>query len=365
MSRNKNIDVFRAFALLIVMLYHCWVLSGSQPFRWSIVNLIVPLGGEIGVTAFFALSGYGIYCSLKRMEENGRVDYFDFLKKRVVRIVPHYYFSILVVVALVNASFLSGSGLGSILSHLFFVHNLFPQYHGTINGALWTMGVIVQFYLIAPFLYKGLKRYGIKMELLGIIFTIAAKCIVYRHILPYTGHSGEWNFIYGRQLFTALDNFLIGMFLSYVIYERKAFLNKRKAVCLLLFSLLSIVFVCKLGMVHGIHTDNFSGYVWHSFLALGLGGIMFSLSFLKEWNGLAIYRWFLWLARYEYGIYIWHLVIFNNLLGTSSIVQRLINMSLAKVLYIPMMVWAIFVGYLFSIMIERINFIKIKKGEYV
>ena len=74
-ERNYNIDLIRAMALLLVIVYHSWVVCGSQPISWPIINTIIILGGELGVTAFFILSGYGIYCSLNR---SGRTHVLDF-----------------------------------------------------------------------------------------------------------------------------------------------------------------------------------------------------------------------------------------------------------------------------------------------
>lgn len=69
LKRNKSIDILRAGALLIVLTYHLWVLTGSVAIMLPIVDTIVPLGGELGVTLFFLLSGYGIYYSLKITEQ--------------------------------------------------------------------------------------------------------------------------------------------------------------------------------------------------------------------------------------------------------------------------------------------------------
>jgi len=53
--RSYTMDIFRVAALLLVLVYHSWALTGSLPFRYGALTLVVALGGEIGVTAFFAL----------------------------------------------------------------------------------------------------------------------------------------------------------------------------------------------------------------------------------------------------------------------------------------------------------------------
>lgn len=63
MKRIKNIDLLRAGAILYIMLYHCYVLSGQPWQAHTAIHTILTLGGEVGVTLFFLLSGYGIYLS--------------------------------------------------------------------------------------------------------------------------------------------------------------------------------------------------------------------------------------------------------------------------------------------------------------
>lgn len=71
MKRIKNIDLLRAGAILYIMLYHCYVLSGQPWQAHTAIHTILTLGGEVGVTLFFLLSGYGIYLSLSSSEERG------------------------------------------------------------------------------------------------------------------------------------------------------------------------------------------------------------------------------------------------------------------------------------------------------
>ena len=70
MKRIKNIDLLRAGAILYIMLYHCYVLSGQPWQAHTAIHTILTLGGEVGVTLFFLLSGYGIiFPSLLRKKE--------------------------------------------------------------------------------------------------------------------------------------------------------------------------------------------------------------------------------------------------------------------------------------------------------
>jgi len=95
-KRFENIEYCKAAALLLVLLYHYWVLSGSPEIHILGLRMLVFLGGEIGVTMFFVLSGFGIFCLLKNKE----VSWFPFVKSRYKKIAPLYYFSIILIISI-------------------------------------------------------------------------------------------------------------------------------------------------------------------------------------------------------------------------------------------------------------------------
>lgn len=350
MNRNKGADYFRASMLLIMMLYHCWVLTGSWHFQSSVIQLFVMLGGEIGVTGFFLLSGYGIYYSIGKTKLYNKFDYIGYIKRRVLRICPEYYLMIFIFVLVSDASYLSDGGMKNIVTHVFFIHNLFPQWHGSINGALWTMGVIVQFYLVAPMLYKLMKKYGICFLIMSIIFTIVCKVYVYAYWLPYIGRTGEWEFVMGRQLFTALDNFSVGMFVAHLTFNDQRDLKKSVLAIASVTSIFFLFCVLKFGVKFGIHTDNLSGYTWHTALAISLGFLLWNMSKMKiedDFFSIALQ----WISKYEYGIYLWHMIVLNNLLSKSEWVKKILLQE-SKLIYIPLLMSSVLVGYVCSIMVE-------------
>lgn len=86
------------------------------------------------------ISGYGIYYSLRMTEEKDV--YLKFLKKRLKRILPQYYFNLIFLLLFTSAAmYLSVEHISNIIAYFIVIHNLFPNYYGAINGVLWTMGV--------------------------------------------------------------------------------------------------------------------------------------------------------------------------------------------------------------------------------
>lgn len=358
MARNRNIDIVRAAALLLVLIYHCWVKIGSVPIGNSAVQLVVQLGGEIGVTAFFALSGYGIYHSLYRTERSGEIHFFSFMKKRLQRILPQYYLNLFVALLLTNAAvYFSLVHIWNIAAHFLLVHNLFLPFSGAINGVLWTMGVTFQFYLIAIPLYKLLKKTGWKCVLLGILVTVFAKYIAFHFILNYVPYS----FWLGRnQIITDLDNFLIGMGVAFFTNRHKEIAKRWTMVVGCLLSVAVLYLVCKVGMSYGIHTDNLSGYLWHSEVAVCIGLIMLFAYYIGGQNQNFVSKILLWISKYEYGIYLWHLLIIDNLIQNSPMIQEMLASGKYFGTGVIFVLVSIGAGVIFTEMVEQINWKKIK-----
>nr|MCR5701460.1 acyltransferase [Lachnospiraceae bacterium] len=194
--RKKNVDIIRAMALLLVVVYHAWVLSGSHEIPFFPLKLLVSLGGEIGVTIFFLISGFGLFYSLDRKEQN----YFCFMKRRFVRIAPEYYvFLMFLLFFTPSVGYISFAGMKDVLLHLLFLHNITPQTSGTINGVLWTMAVTVQFYLIAKPMYKCIRKFPVVTLLVGVLFTVSFKYVCFHYLMNH--FYVDQPFWYSRNIF--------------------------------------------------------------------------------------------------------------------------------------------------------------------
>ena len=317
-----GIDLARAASLILVLLYHLWVLNGQvTSSHIPFVDKWIMLGGEIGVTGFFCISGFGIYWALK----NNNQGYLAYIKKRLKKIVPQYYAVILVLILIGDcAVFLSKENILMVFSYFTFLQNIKPGWAGAINGALWTMATIVQFYIVAPFIYKAIRKFGILVPFFSVIFTICVKFILFNSPVH------ELDILWGsRQLLcSSIDNFVIGMYVSYFLDKKQRETKKKYINYLGLFIGISLVtFVLYLGTTYGIHTVNSSGYIWHSLLAICIGIILFYVSNMKINEGNIIVKLWLWLSKYEYGIYLWHIVIIRNIINNSALYQQIVSLQ--------------------------------------
>lgn len=314
-----GVDIVRSIALLLVMVYHVYVLNGSvTSTHINFIDKWIELGGEIGVTCFFCISGFGIYWSLKK---DGK--YTKFIYKRIKRIVPQYYVTIIVLLLIGEYTiFLSKDNLIMVILYFIFGQNIVPSWAGAINGALWTMAVIVQFYIVAPWIYKLIKKFGVIVPGISIIITIFFKYIAFNSFLFQL--DAFWT---SRQLLlSSIDNFVVGMYISYYIDVKDKKINKKYYIGLIL-CLCFITGILYLGTKCGIHTINWSGYTWHSLLSIGIAGILLCISLININVDNLIIKGFIWLARYEYGIYLWHLVIIRNLIEKSGLYKQIIQIK--------------------------------------
>lgn len=312
-KRNQQINFLKISAILLIIIYHTQYLFGGSIVDVKFVTDIINSMGNIGVTLFFIMSGYGIY---KYIDNHQDQKYIDFIKGRFKKIAKPYYFCLIVsLVAMGSAFFLQKQYIFDLVTHFTFTHNLFVSTHGSINGCLWTMGTIVQFYLIVPFLYKLIKKNPTAILVLSIVISLLIRFVIYK-IIYAKQLDGAYYFVYGRQLITAIESFVIGMFIS--LKEKD--INIKYVLNLLLI-------ILTLGLVYGVsyYSNNYSNqshmiaftlYYTVSSIILGLFVMFFSKGKITN---LKLFKRYADLHKHEYNIYLWHFLIIANMLNTGFI----------------------------------------------
>lgn len=170
----RVLDGIRAVAILIIAWYHFWQQSWLAPVMGECSLDWLVRNGSILVDLMILLSGFCLFLPYARdMVYGDRTDTpREFYIKRVARIAPSYYLSILIVLvcfALPLGEYGEDTSLlaKDLLTHMTYTHNLFTEVlQGThLNGVLWTVGVEVQLYLIFPLLARWFRRWPIQMYL--------------------------------------------------------------------------------------------------------------------------------------------------------------------------------------------------------
>ena len=207
LERIPQLDLLRTLAVTLVIISH-WLPEDH------LLNRYTP-NGMLGVVIFFVLSGYlitRILLSLRKKTRAGlmpgRQAIKNFYLRRALRIVPLYFFVLLLVTILDVGTFRENwAWHWTYLSNIYFYLNPndIPGHH------LWSLSVEEQFYLAWPFIILFLpKRY-----LLSSILVIILIGPVFRYIF------NELNpglFVY-RLTPSIFDSFGIGGLLAYAHFS--------------------------------------------------------------------------------------------------------------------------------------------------
>lgn len=152
-GQNAWLDLLRATAVLLVLVRHGERAVGA-PESGLTHNLFI--NGWVGVDLFLVLSGYLIARSLLcRQDGSSLIHVRTYIRARVLRIVPAYFFTLFVIAAgLVPFYVVESEDMARrVIYHLLFLQDYLPA---DINVVFWSLGVEEKFYLLAPVLVFGL-----------------------------------------------------------------------------------------------------------------------------------------------------------------------------------------------------------------
>jgi len=197
-----SLDGIRAISFFLVFFSHA-----------GLGEKLIP--GGFGVTIFFLLSGF-LITTLLRLEfaRYQRISLRGFYLRRVLRILPPLYVTLLLAVALFGI----GSGQLAIrfagtLSQVLQVSNYYLIYsdHGLIfpgTAVFWSLAVEEHFYLLFPLLYAWMCPRLSALQQTVVLLTLCAAALVWRCILHYYFHAE-----FSRTFFatdTRFDSILLG-----------------------------------------------------------------------------------------------------------------------------------------------------------
>ena len=233
MERDYNVNyisLFRVMATFMVVSVH---FGQSLPLP-DMLHKIVKFGAE-GVLLFYLISGYVIAASLSK--DN---DVKHFYKKRIVRIIPIYYFVVTVnfIASLFLQNYPNDITKFSWWRYYLFIHAFVPTndyFYWNNLAALWTMSSFALFYLIAPAVHyfinnRGNENTNSLIVLCGgmILAFISEK--VYLLCGGVFSESGKY--LSSHSPFAVLFIFFIGMNIYY---------HSKKVSCLALLVIIGII----------------------------------------------------------------------------------------------------------------------------
>jgi len=187
----------------------------------------------------FLISGLGLTVSSMKK----KIVLSKFYKRRFVRIYPLYVFALILYIF-----FIAKIDLFNLVIHALNLHNFFDEYCHNPKP-LWFMGIIFQFYLIFPFLFKIFNKYKFKTI---FIITVIAYSLFSFYALYFEYSSDKPLYIASNLqdvlfLFFSVQ-FIFGMYLGRLMFQNdvKRFnelirWGKITLVYLIIFTLLILV----------------------------------------------------------------------------------------------------------------------------
>jgi peptidoglycan/LPS O-acetylase OafA/YrhL len=156
------LDSLRGATVLAVVGWHVYRLSAPGVSPHAVPFYFWPLGGlRLGVDVFFVLSGFLVirsWKSVRRGASNTTRSLAEFWKRRARRILPAYWFSLIVLLALTARPVLHNP------RHvfLFFTLNEYVRFTlpAQVNVVYWSLTVEWHFYLLVPLLALLMTRVG-------------------------------------------------------------------------------------------------------------------------------------------------------------------------------------------------------------
>lgn len=247
-----------------------------------------------GVPIFFTMSGFLIWDSIGRSGT-----FIEYSRKRFWRIFPELWVSVLFEVIVLLFFMIWGGhfinwfqvGLFTITQSTifqFWTPECLRVYGvGCPNGALWTIGVLIQFYIFAYLLHKLLHNKGIWLWILTFIVTFLISWLP----SSFTNSIPEvFTKLYSQTLFPYLWMFVLAMFCAEYKKDILVLLKKYWYI----FIIINILFQV-------IDYDIMAGYGLVKTLTLftGLLGFAYAVPCVNIKTDIS------------YGIYIYHMTIIN------------------------------------------------------
>lgn len=289
MKFRNDIQGLRAIAVLFVFIFH-------------LSHTYLP-GGFIGVDMFFVISGYLISKIVHSKINKGSFGIIDFYIGRVKRIVPAYYF--LLIICWITFLFIfAPSDIGKFkLAHfhtiLFNSNNYFARvddYFGASSNEnpflhTWTLAVEMQFYFILPLLLLFIRN--LKYLLITLI-VISAALFGFSTYEIFNGNKATMYF----SLLARSPEFFLGVIFALSRIEEKTFIKNNSnviSVIGLITLILSAVFLTEQSPFPGVTS---------LIPCLGIGMILISpMSKINYWISN---KTFVYLGEISYSVYLWH-----------------------------------------------------------
>lgn len=298
MTYHKSLDSIRALAVIVVIIGH-WFVPFEAAFQPDIkfwISGLIPQAG-FGVHLFFVLSGFLITTILLNARQNSDKSKLQTIKafiiRRVLRIFPIYYLSILILL-IAGFEFAEGtlSYIALYISNIK-IYQLMDFYKWSHT---WSLAVEEQFYLIWPWVILFIPKRRLKITFL-LCIAIGLASTYYTMVVL-----ANWAGIF--LVTSCIQAFAIGGFYAHLRLENK--LEQYKSFFSFAFVVSLIVFYQFSFHQHYKEANDYLILLIDSVVSIGL--IHLALNNKSEaWRKYFFEQPFInKIGKISYGIYLYH-----------------------------------------------------------
>ena len=293
---NNCFDLLRLYSAFYVMTLHIMrhvrLQEVSHIFDWW-----------NGVVVLFCISGFLVPASMERSR-----GVWEFLKKRVLRIIPSMW--VCIIVGIIVAALFCGFTLNKTFvtwfaGQLVFIRDL-PQPDfisnfgiGNFQANLWTMIFTVQFYIITAVIYRFIKNRRLCVWILVLALSLAFNLAVpyLQEILPETG-----KIIVSHSCLPYFYMYFAGWFMYRYREKIVPILARTKILCIVLF-IIRALYCEKFGVRVGEYQDMIQVLLL-CMLTIGIGYSFGKIRFKFDLS---------------YGLYLYHMIIVDIFVQTGLV----------------------------------------------
>ena len=197
------IDSLRALAAIYVVIYHATLqyfdfdnsLTGLPRLSIKLFKY-----GHSAVDLFIVLSGFSLMLSVIKSNYRLKDGILNFLKRRAIRILPPYYFAIIISLLLIWLAVGNKTGthwdlsvpvtVNDVITHILLVHDFLTSTMPKINHSLWSVSVEFRIYLFFPVLIWMWRKYG---ALTALVISVFISCIGLGLLMLAYAHNPDVN----------------------------------------------------------------------------------------------------------------------------------------------------------------------------
>lgn len=207
---KTHTEVCKGIAVLLLLWHHLYYMHPEQ--GWLVYH--TALYAKVCVHIFLILSGYGLFCSMRKRESNTMVksgnelsQLWSFYKSRFMTLMPRYWIifilgvgiSMAVLHKMPEAVFKKTSHPWIYLLLQFLGLHMIKNGGYGYNPTWWYMTTIIMLYLVFPYIYKMISEYPMTA------FAGLSLYFLYRPDIPAVGSWGV--------------PFVLGVFLAKIMDE--------------------------------------------------------------------------------------------------------------------------------------------------